>query len=53
MSLDKQWAPLGLEASLEGMEQSYDLIECGCIPKEYGSVDNQERWLRQGDWLLC
>lgn len=36
------WAPLGLEASLEGMEQSYDLIECGCIPKECGSVDNQE-----------
>ena len=44
---------MGLEASLEGMEQSYDLVECGCSPKECGSVDNQEGWLRQWDWLLC
>lgn len=51
-SLDKQWAPLGLEASLDGMEQSDDLVECGCGPKECGSVDSQEGWLRQGDWLL-
>lgn len=32
-------APLGVEASLEGMEQSNDLVECGCSLKERGSVD--------------
>lgn len=50
MSQDKQGAPLGLEASLEGVEQSGGLVECGCSPKQCGSIDSQEGWLRPGDW---
>lgn len=39
--LDMQGALLGVEASLEGMEQNDDLVECGCSLKEYGSVDRR------------